>query len=57
MNHTITIQTKAGYIKRTTQICATKYEGDIPSTLEDLLTLPGTPCVYYSYSSRYNYIN
>ncbi|KAI8802616.1 DNA glycosylase, partial [Cladochytrium replicatum] len=32
---------KAGYMKRTAEICAEKYDGDIPPTLESLMELPG----------------
>lgn len=32
---------KAGYIKKTTQILKEKYDGDIPSTVEELVKLPG----------------
>eukprot|EP00026_Physarum_polycephalum_P012901 Phypoly_transcript_13249.p1 GENE.Phypoly_transcript_13249~~Phypoly_transcript_13249.p1 ORF type:complete len:336 (+),score=63.96 Phypoly_transcript_13249:42-1010(+) len=34
-------QRKAVYLKKTAEILATKYKGDIPSTLEGLLDLPG----------------
>lgn len=34
-------QKKADYIKETTQICAEKYKGDIPPTVEELVKLPG----------------
>jgi endonuclease-3 len=32
---------KAGYIKKTTQILSDEYDGDIPSTINDLVKLPG----------------
>ncbi|KAL5990951.1 alpha,alpha-trehalase nth1 [Asimina triloba] len=32
---------KAGYMKKISAICLSKYGGDIPSTLEELLSLPG----------------
>lgn len=32
---------KADYMKETTQICAEKYNGDIPPTVEELVKLPG----------------
>ncbi|XP_058094140.1 endonuclease III homolog 1, chloroplastic isoform X2 [Magnolia sinica] len=32
---------KAGYLKKIAEICLMKYGGDIPSTLEELLSLPG----------------
>ncbi|XP_077228095.1 endonuclease III homolog 1, chloroplastic-like isoform X2 [Tasmannia lanceolata] len=32
---------KAGYLKKISEICLKKYEGDIPSSLEELLLLPG----------------
>ncbi|XP_077212014.1 DNA glycosylase superfamily protein isoform X2 [Tasmannia lanceolata] len=32
---------KAGYLKKIADICLKKYEGDIPSSLEELLSLPG----------------
>lgn len=32
---------KASNMKKIANICLSKYDGDIPSTLEDLLQLPG----------------
>ncbi|XP_019095032.1 PREDICTED: endonuclease III homolog 2, chloroplastic-like [Camelina sativa] len=32
---------KATHVKKVANICLTKYDGDIPSTLEELLSLPG----------------
>ncbi|XP_068666120.1 endonuclease III homolog 1, chloroplastic-like isoform X2 [Aristolochia californica] len=32
---------KAAYMKKVAEICLTKYGGDIPSSLEELLSLPG----------------
>uniref|UniRef100_A0A175YLG9 HhH-GPD domain-containing protein n=1 Tax=Daucus carota subsp. sativus TaxID=79200 RepID=A0A175YLG9_DAUCS len=32
---------KASNMKKVSNICLSKYDGDIPSTLEDLLQLPG----------------
>lgn len=37
----IDVQKKADYIKDTTKICAEKYNGDIPPTVEELVKLPG----------------
>lgn len=34
-------QKKADYIKDATKICAEKYNGDIPPTVEELVKLPG----------------
>jgi len=35
------LQKKADYIKDSTKICAEKYNGDIPPTVEELVKLPG----------------
>lgn len=35
------LQKKADYIKDATKICAEKYNGDIPPTVEELVKLPG----------------
>lgn len=32
---------KAGYLKKVAGVCNEKYDGDIPSTLQELLSLPG----------------
>lgn len=37
----MTLQKKADYIKDATKICAEKYNGDIPPTVEELVKLPG----------------
>ena len=37
----INVQKKADYIKDATKICAEKYNGDIPPTVEELVKLPG----------------
>lgn len=35
------LQKKISYIKKATQVCQDKYGGDIPSTIEGLVSLPG----------------
>lgn len=37
----IDVQKKADYIKDASKICAEKYNGDIPPTVEELVKLPG----------------